>query len=327
MSTELLIRYNIDQIFECQEENTVLPKELEQYCYNIFKNNKSILHELKKSMDDITTSHSNGINPNDIALRNRIRDNLNKINSSNYDTILDLLISLNYTCENHFTLLAKELVIKSMNDMSACKGLESNKNQLSPSEIYMKIANEFSGFFITHNNKEVRFRNVLTKVCQQYFKEFINQDFNMDQNNIHRVNNYKGFMNMIGLTYYYNIFPRHIVFACFKSIVNVIINSNLPQEECDNYYSGYERLMNKFLNKFENSEDDKANASLNDEFNAVKSTIINFNNSISEAIKKANTQKVKPPIRKFSIMVHENNIKRFNMLTSKFQEADDFNWD
>ena len=255
-------------------------------------------------------------------LSNSIRINLNNITNANYASTLEILVSLNYTCENHFTILAKELIVKSMNDVSACKGLESNRNQLSPSEIYMKIANEFSGFFISHNDKEIRFKSVLTSECQRYFREFINQDYNMDQNNIHRVNNYKGFMNMIGLTYCYNIFPKDIVFACFRSIVNIIINSTLSQEECDNYYSGYERLMNKFLSKFESMEDEKVTLEFVEEFNSTKSVINGFNSSISKAIKKASENGEKPPIRKFSTMVHDNNKKRFKTLILRFEDLE-----
>jgi hypothetical protein len=37
------------------------------------------LPELIKPMDDVTKSHSNGVNPNDISYLKIIRENLNKL--------------------------------------------------------------------------------------------------------------------------------------------------------------------------------------------------------------------------------------------------------
>src|SRR5437016_3825625 len=95
----VLIKYNIDEIFACQDANCLMIRDLEQYCNNNCKSQKSMLPELIKPMDDITKSHSQGINPNDIALKNMIRDCLNKINHNNYDNVLDDLKSLHYTNE------------------------------------------------------------------------------------------------------------------------------------------------------------------------------------------------------------------------------------
>lgn len=320
---EVLIRYNIDEIFACRESNCLMTKELEEYCANKYKGIKTILSDLIKPMDDITKSHSHGINPNDITLKNMIRDYCNKVNHNNYDSVFEDLKSLNYTCENHFGLLATELILKSMNDAMACKGVESNKSQKTPSEIYMSIAYEFSGFFIKQHEELVKFKSVLTKECQHYFKEFTDKNASMDQNNPHRVSNYKGFMNMIGLMYCYNLFPKEIICACFNKIVKLILEAGLPQEECDNYYSGYERLMNRVLSNFEK---DSIQKFMIDEFNGIKTYINEINQRINAtcldepgAKKRRNSDK---PIRMFSIMVHKQNITRFEKLCDQYAEAE-----
>lgn len=313
---EILIKYDIQEIFECRQDNCLLPRELEQYCSGLFKNNKSVLNDLIKSMDDITKSHSQGVNPNDISLRNIMRDNLNKINVNNHKEILENLKSLNYTCENHFALLASELIIKSMNDVMAWKGLESNKNQLTPSEIYMHIALEFSSFFIKQGNDIIKFRRVLTHVCQKYFKEFTDKTYSMDQNNKHRVNNYKGFINMLGLLYCNNVFPNDIIIKCFDRIIKLILGSELSQEECDNYYSGYERLMNKVLSKFEVKE---ITESLNNEFKNIRDYISEINKKILLACDSKDDHKTKP-IRMYSIMIHNQYILRFEGICKLYDE-------
>lgn len=315
---EVLIRYNIDEIFECRESNILLPQELEKYCSHKYKTVKLILNDLIKPMDDITKSHSHGINPNDITLKNLIRDNLNKVNNNNYENILAELKTLNYTCENHFSLLASELIIKSMNDVLACKGIDSNKVKRTPSEIYMSIAKEFSGFCIKNDDELIKFKNVLTRECQQYFKKFTDNNSSMDQNNPHRVSNYKGFMNMIGLMYCYNLFPHEIISACFNKIVKLILEENLPQEECDNYYSGYERLMNRILLNYE-VENNDISQYLQDEFNKIRNFILNTNKKITSACEDTKSKNKKnKPIRMFSIMVHKQNVNRFIKLCEKY---------
>lgn len=300
-----------------------MPRELEVYCSHKFKSSKSILSDLVKPMDDITKSHSHGINPNDITLKNTIRDCLNKVNHNNYDSVLEDLRSQNYTCENHFGLLATELILKSMNDVMACKGVESNKSQKTPSEIYMSIAYEFSGFFIKQHEELVKFKSVLTKECQRYFKEFTDKDASMDQNNPHRVSNYKGFMNMIGLMYCYNLFPKEIICTCFNKIVKLILETGLPQEGCDNYYSGYERLINRVLSHFEK---DTVQKFMIDEFNGIKSYLEDINDRISAACKDDSGSKKRrnsnKPIRMFSIMVHKQNISRFEALCEQYAKAE-----
>ena len=232
----ITITYPIDEIFLCQEANCLMTAELEKYCNNTYKSQMTMLKELIKPMDDITKSHSHGINPNDITLKNLIRDYLNKINPSNYKLILEDLKTLNYTCENHFKMLATELIIKSMNDVMACRGVDvSKKDQKTGSDIYTGIASEFTNYGIKQGTNTIKFKTVMIKECQSFFDKLTDKKERMDQNNPHRVSNYKGFMNMIGLMYANGMFPKDIINVCSLKIINLIISSNLPQEDCDNW--------------------------------------------------------------------------------------------
>lgn len=325
----VLIRYNIDQIFACRDANSVMPKELEEYCAHTEKSQMSILSDLVKPMDVVTKSHSHGINPNDITLKNIIRENLNKLNNKNYDTVLNDIMALNYTSETHFTLLATELITKSMNDAMASKGFEASKTgHKTPSELYVDVARKFSDYLTNVDDdngkdvKQIRFKNIMSKLCQKYFNSLTNIQESMDKNNPHRVSNYKGFMNMIGLMYSNGLFPKGIIFACFNKIVNLILKSNLPQETCDNYYSGYERLMNRILFHFEKISQlngNGSNESLNliSEFNAIKDGLKELNDTITKACEC--DDKNNKPIRMFSTMTHQQNITRFNKLCDLYK--------
>src|SRR5205814_9313481 len=100
-------------------------------------------------------------------------------------------------------------------------------------------------YVIKNGTSIVKFKSVMTRECQLYFDKLTDKKESMDQNNPHRVSNYKGFMNMIGLMYSNGLFPKDIVKMCFNKIIRLILDSGLPHDDCDNYYSGYERLMNR----------------------------------------------------------------------------------
>lgn len=311
MAKEVSIRFSMDDIFACRVANCVLPLDLEQYCTHIRVTQTSMLTDLVKSMDDITKSHSHGINPNDITLKNMIRDNLNKVSNSNFKIIVNELEKLNYTSENHFVLLVDELILKCMNDVMACKGIDASKTgHLTPSEMYVDIMKQFSQLYIPDESNPVRFKTVLTKVCHAYFEKLTDKNERMDQNNPHRVSNYKGFMNMIGLMYSVGLFPKEIVMRCFNKLLDLIFKSQLQSDDCDNYYSGYERLMNQILNYFEKSS---PNAQTFKDFKEISDYLRNINDTVTKSTQADASGKSKT-IRMFSVMSHQKNVSRLNKL-------------
>lgn len=326
------IKYDIDEIFACREENFVMPRELEQYCNHINKMHKSALKELSKPMNDITKSHSYGINPDDVTLKSSIRENLNKINNSNYSTILMELEKLVYTSENHFVLLADELIVKCMNDVMAHKGVEASKpGHLTPSELYVNVMQRFSSLFIQDGSSQIKFKIILTKECHKFFNEMTDKKEKMDQHNPGKVKNYKGFMNMIGLLYTNGVFPGEIIRVCLDNVIKLILESKLSQDECDNYYSGCERLISRIIAHFEKNIFNVPPK----EFNNIKTIIDDFNSRISKEC--PNDEKKAPnesgsstnhpshpsrPLRIFSIMTHYANVARFNKLCNSFKDKE-----
>ena len=313
MTDTTITKYTIEQILSCKEPNAVMPEELQQYCTNMKKYKMELLDELSPIMEQIMKSYNNGIDPNDVLIRNSIRENLNKLNSKNYDKILQEIKTLNYTNDTHFTFLASELIMKSMNDVMANKVNDAaNKLNKSPTELYMDIAYVFSGYCTyTKNNEEVKFKIKMSKLCQQYFNKFVNKAERMDKNNPHRVIIYKGFMNMLGMLYVKNIFPIDIIFVCFTKILNLILDSSIPLEDRDNYYAGYERLMNRILGCFETTT---RSPQLIVEFNNIKTQLHDINNKITQAYDSG-----LKPIERFSMIDHRDNIERYNKLCELYE--------
>ena len=104
---------------------------------------------------------------------------------------------------------------------------------------------------------------------------------------------------------------------CFGKIVDLILKSNLPQEECDNYYSGYERLMNQVMSKFEKAKA-KSSTFMAEELNVIKGDIDRINKSISDSCDNESKGSKNKPIRMFSIMVHGQNVTRFNAICKSY---------
>jgi len=322
--TSRVLSYNIQEIFNCRTDNMVLPKELEPYSQDKYIRNQSQYEQqLINVMIDITKSLNTGASPNDTAIMNLIRGDLNKISQNNYQEILTRLKLIKYSSEQHFLMLANELVIKAMNDVIAVKGLEANKNQISPSEIYVNIVMEFSNYFIEDTKKETtgekkeihKFKNIVATVCQKYFKDFTDSKLKMDQNNQHRVNNYKGYMNLLGLLYSKKCFNREIIFKCLSKVCSIIVDSGLVAEECDNYFTGYERLSCQVLGKFEKMSITNITEADIEEFTKLYNLLYECNTRISGSVNQGDPKK--SGIRKFSAMIHNQNIIKLESLKKK----------
>ena len=201
MSTQVLVRHDMKKIMEYKNINDVLPVELEQYCLTNNSYPLKIRSDFEQDLISITTSVLNGIDPNDILLKTNIRDLLNKISSNNYEEYIDKLKNIKYENKHHFTMLAQEIVDRSMNDPVAYNGFTPTSSDTYISDINADIAKEFCQLAIdpTGCGENIEFKKILTTMCQKQFADFIDESKKLDLNNKHRVDNYKGFMNLLGL--------------------------------------------------------------------------------------------------------------------------------
>lgn len=315
------ISRNITDIIDCKEDNAVLMESYEKFCKNKnYHTNTILLEQLFGPMEEIINSHLKGINPNDITLMNVIRDNMNKINSNNFETILESLKTLYYTSEDNFKFLASELISRSMTDNMATKGLIPSDGTPTPSEIYMRVALEFKDLVIVDEatSEQSAFLTIFVRLCREYFNEFTDLDMDLDMNNHYRVNNFKGFMNMIGILYAYGIFPSKMIVKLLDQLFDIVTSeSDLSQEQRDNYYTGLARIVERVLLKFENSSHtDK----LQQDLDIFYDYIVEKNKQVLElSSSKDSTENI---IRRFSIITHKKNMKRFENLKEKFKTTE-----
>lgn len=264
--SEVLIRYNLDDFFSFKNLNEYLPNDLEKYCLSNNNSKLTIRKEFYNELDEITESAFNKIDPNDILIKNTIREYLNIISKSNYEIILDKLKTIKFTNKNHFQILCEELTNRSMNDSIASKGIDLTNDNNYISEINTEIVKEFCKFYIkvSEENGEshtIKFLKVITSYCQKTFLDFLDDTKPLDENNKHRIQNYKGFMNFMGLLYKKNIIKDKIIFVCMSSIINFIFDGKINKYECDNFIGGYIRLLNQILLSIDYNNDDNDNKS------------------------------------------------------------------
>jgi len=348
---EILIRHAFDDIMGCYEDNKFRNPSLQAYYMDDRDRNTLINPVLLEEMKIVIKSRSDNIDPNDSSLMTYIREYLNKVCASNVNDIIDKLKVLNYSTQKHFELLAKELITKAMNDAMAYKNLESNTNDLTTSEICVKISQFFYPFCLAKDvdpadkadkadkadsvkadkSIGVTFGSILGQECSQHFKILtqITKDNNglytafMNKNNQQRINNYRAFMNLVGLLYVANLFPAKIVLSCLTTIKKLVLQSNLSQEECDNYYAGYDRLMMHITIKF-GSDKHRTGTSLAEEFRSVIDPITKLNAEINTAIdsmSESQTIEKNNTIRKYSIGIHKLHCKKIQELRAKYERV------
>lgn len=311
----ILIKYNIDQIFSCQEHNKYISSELLPYCLNTDNHEKKILNDLMKTMDDVTKSHSRGINPNDIVMKQKIRECLNKLSVKNYNDILSELAGLKYTDEHHFVLLIEELMTKSMNDAMSTKSLDPKVGQKSLSELYVNIAKEMSSFVIEKGTQTYQFKSILNQECKKWFNHLTDKSERLDNNNPGIVSNYKGLMNMFGLMYAMNLFPASNIKVCLNRILDRIIEKNdlIDSDERDNYYLGSERLIHRILCYYQKHVDESTvTSNIAESYKLIYGIINDFNERITVACKQE-----QKPIKRYSEMVHKQKIEQLENLNKQ----------
>ena len=289
------ISYNLDKFLQYKDKNTMLPHNLKPLC-NEYGGTLILRDIILKEVENVIETFTSGKNPNDIIFKNSIIENLNKINQKNYVLILDGLKNLSYSKHEHFATLSADILLRAMTDVTAIKGVEMPAGQKSLSDLYADIVLEFSQLMIKENNKEIKFITVFMEHCQRYFTDFIDPTKILDSNNQYRVDNFKGFMNFLGLLFCCHILSHKIVNLCLtklRDLMNTTQWNSWGQAECENVYDGYRRLVHYvFVNysKRQIEENDK---------DFIKS-IISIHTSVKEINDKLNK------LRKFTMMAHKD---------------------
>ena len=102
--------YGIDQFLEYKDINNFMLPELKPYIYTTENITPIISNECKDMLNLIANFVVKGSNPNDIDFRNTIKRNINKLNKTNYEEILDKLNKMIFSSELNVRTLIIELI-------------------------------------------------------------------------------------------------------------------------------------------------------------------------------------------------------------------------
>ena len=237
-----VIRYNFDEFTKYKPINNIIIPELQKHCINNNNSNIQLRDEFTNELKIIVDALMKGVNLNNILLKNLIKEYLNKLTKTNYSTIIEQLNQINYN-EDILITLATELIVRSMNDYVSSKGFE-----IENEHTFTDINTDIIVYFINKTNEsDIKFKNILLKLCKYYFDDFMDPIKSLDKNNVYRVDNYKGFMNLLGLLFRKNVITQEIVVEYLTSINNLILNGTKTLEEVQNIFMGYERIINQLL--------------------------------------------------------------------------------
>ena len=279
---------NSDLLSNKTTNSDLLTSELFKYC-KLSGGTVIIRDKILKQTDVIINSFMSGKDPNDIIFKNILIDQLNKINIKTFDTCYITLKNFNYSTREHFETLAYEILSRAMTDTIVIKSSELNINSIS--ELYANIAYEFSALQIIQD-KPIKFLSVLLEMCEKHFVDFSDINKPLDKNNQYRVDNFKGFMNFLGLLYKKTIISSTVILSCLSKLIFLIANPVLGITETENIFEGYLKLMNQIINFNKNTQE------FNNKLRFIHNDI------------KIKNQTSPPKLRKFSMLAHSELEKR-----------------
>lgn len=297
------ISYSLKDFMKYKDQNMYISLNVKPLCNDI--GGTLIIRDIiLKEVGSVIDTFTSGKNPNDIVFKNSIIEYLNKINQKNYITIVEQLKKLSFTKYEHFATFSLNILERVMSDTVAIKGIDVPDGQKSMLELYADVVVEFSQLLINDNGKEIKFITIFMDLCQKYFSDFTDLIKPLDSNNQYRVDNYKGYMNFLGVLFEKHIVSHKIIHICLnkiKDIMNTPQWEKLGQNECENTYEGYRRILYKVYQLHSNKQ-------LNDTDKSFLKALIEIHNTVKIRNEKLNK------LRKFTMMAH----KDLEMKLSKF---------
>ena len=233
MSSEKALSYGYEEFMKYQEINNKLPQELVSYCVYDTNNTSPDMSNYEEQLTEIIGSITKGIDVNSVVFRNNVKGCINMVNQSNYNDFLQKLKGLDYATKENIHFLASELIVGAIRCPVSVKGFtfeEDPKFKAVP-EICADIAKHFSSFMIENKSGSFQFHDEITKICQEYFLDFVDMNKSMDENNEDTADNYKGFMTFMGLLYSRGVVNIKAVINCMDSIKRAIFVTSCMAKE------------------------------------------------------------------------------------------------
>jgi len=295
--SKINISYGLEQFMHYKDLNMYLPINVKPLCHDLGGTlllRNIILEEVGQVIETFTS----GKNPNDIIFKNCIIEYLNKINQKNYNNFVDLLKKLSFSKYEHFATFSLDLLQRAMTDATAIKGIDMPEGQKSLSEIYADVVTEFSQLMMKdENDREIRFIVIFMDHCQKYFNDFIDPIKPLDSNNQYRVDNYKAYMNFLGILFEKQIVSHRVILICLTKLKELMCTEQwekkMGQNECENTYEGHRRILHRIYLMH-------SKKTLIDNDKSFLKTVLEIHNSVKIQNDKSNK------LRKFTMMAHKD---------------------
>jgi len=251
MANKITISYNLNTFMQYKDVNHYIHPNFESLCLSSGGNlilRESILKETSIVID----SFMNGKNPNDMILKNNIIENLNKLSDKNFSQVLECLGNISYQKPEHFETLTIDILTRVMTDAIAIR-FDINVANKCQSELLGDVVVAFSNLSITNEelNQVIKFNSLFISFCKKYFTDFIDVSKPLDSNNPSRVENFKGFMNFMGILYKKKVLSTDAILECLNKLRDLMFNKDWGKVESLNVLEGYIKFIGHIGQYFE----------------------------------------------------------------------------
>lgn len=270
---DIHVRYTIGEFLKYQAVNNVLPKSIVGYCLNNNSTKITIRPDILGDMELINKSVMNDTDPDDILVKQTVMSIMNRISAGNFSELMTKLKKIKYTNIKHLQTLGKELVERVMNDPATNNHFDPCETDQYISNVVVKIARLASNLSVTVDDEPVVFRSVFLSIVKNQYMDFLNVEKRLDVKNQHRISNYKGFMNFLGLMYVNSLLTENKTLRCLKGVADLIFDKKWGQYEAEIAFIGYEKLLAQLIYGMNNKKN------FNEEF---YQTIVKITNKIKE---------------------------------------------
>ena len=233
------ITHTLEDVTKYKEVNDFIPLIFSTLCEREKHANITLSNEILDEMKNIINYRINKQDPNDILFKKNIIEIFNKVENPN-----DCEIEVSFYIDsfndkvNKFDILSNELIVRCMNDNFISSHNLSfdpyNTNTLTKSYVTLmvKLINKYEGL-----------RDIFAQKCRLYFRDFLIESKELDDNNAHRVENYKGFMYMLGMCSIENIIAHQTIISCINAIISKMKSYSWIEKSKCNLFQGADILM------------------------------------------------------------------------------------
>jgi len=217
--TTQVLSYRLSDFLKYKDDYTDAPQNLIPYFYNGKRFENPSIRPYIDQLEAVNALSSGDSEEKSKLFIRTIKFCLNTMNKKNYDKCTEQLGSLDYSNEANVSILVHELILCGMRCPMAVKGLQNIRDGDSP--VCILCAD-----MINHLAKIKQ--GILAGIlgaCKKFLMDFVNLSNAMDENNENTVDNYKGFMTLVGLIYTRGVIPGCIVLEFVDLVKRTIFNS------------------------------------------------------------------------------------------------------